>query len=274
VLNNAAIWKSLSSQHRLTLIGGPCAIESEALCLKVADSLAKTCQKLGINYIFKASYDKANRTSGQSFRGLGLEKGLEILARVRAKAGVPILTDVHSETQIDAVAEVADALQIPAFLCRQTDLIAAAVKTGRIVNIKKGQFLSPLEMGQVIRKAESAGGRKIAVTERGTTFGYNNLVADMRSIPIMRQFGCPVIFDATHSVQLPGGGGNKSAGQREFAPVLARCAVVAGANGVFIETHPQPDRALSDGPNMIVLAEMPALLAGLVKLHKLAQHGF
>ena len=274
MLNNAAIWKSLSSQHRLTLIGGPCAIENEALCLKVADSLAKTCQKLGINYIFKASYDKANRTSGQSFRGLGLEKGLEILARVRAKAGVPILTDVHSETQIDAVAEVADVLQIPAFLCRQTDLIAAAVKTGRIVNIKKGQFLSPLEMGQVIRKAESAGGRKIAVTERGTTFGYNNLVADMRSIPIMRQFGCPVIFDATHSVQLPGGGGNKSAGQREFAPVLARCAVVAGANGVFIETHPQPDRALSDGPNMIVLAEMPALLAGLVKLHKLAQHGF
>ncbi len=273
MINNAAIWKSLSSPRQLTLIGGPCAIESEALCLKVAESLKKTCRRLGINYIFKASYDKANRTSNQSFRGLGLEKGLEILARVRAKTGVPILTDVHSEAQVAAAAKVADVLQIPAFLCRQTDLIVAAVKTGRIVNIKKGQFLSPLEMGQVVKKAEAAGGKKIAVTERGTTFGYNNLVADMRSIPIMRQFGYPVIFDATHSVQLPGGGGNKSSGQREFAPVLARCAVVAGATGVFIETHPQPDRALSDGPNMIPLAEMPKLLAGLAKLHKLAQSG-
>jgi 2-dehydro-3-deoxyphosphooctonate aldolase (KDO 8-P synthase) len=274
VLNNAAIWKSLSSQRRLTLIGGPCAIESEALCLKVASSLKKTCQQLRINYIFKASYDKANRTSNQSFRGLGQEKGLAILSRVRAKIGVPILTDVHSEAQVAAAAEVADVLQIPAFLCRQTDLITAAVKTGRIVNIKKGQFLSPLEMGNVVKKAEAAGGKKIAVTERGTTFGYNNLVADMRSIPIMRQFGCPVIFDATHSVQLPGGSGDKSSGQREFAPVLARCAVVAGATGVFIETHPQPDRALSDGPNMISLADMPRLLIGLVKLHQLAQPGF
>ena len=274
MLNNAVIWKSLGSSRHLTLIGGPCAIESEALCLKVAASLKKTCQKLGLNYIFKASYDKANRTSSQSFRGLGLENGLEILARVRAKIGVPILTDVHTEAQVAAAAKVADVLQIPAFLCRQTDLIAAAVKTGRIVNIKKGQFLSPLEMGNVVKKAESAGGRKIALTERGTTFGYNNLVADMRSIPIMRQFGYPVIFDATHSVQLPGGGGNESSGQREFAPVLARCAVIAGATGVFIETHPDPDRALSDGPNMIPLAEMPKLLAGLVKLHKLAQPGF
>jgi 2-dehydro-3-deoxyphosphooctonate aldolase (KDO 8-P synthase) len=258
----------------LTLIGGPCAIESESLCLKVAASLKKTCQKLGVNYIFKASYDKANRTSSQSFRGLGLEKGLEILARVRAKIGVPILTDVHIDAQVAAAAEVADVLQIPAFLCRQTDLIAAAVKTGRIVNIKKGQFLSPLEMGNVVKKAENAGGRKIALTERGTTFGYNNLVADMRAIPIMRQFGYPVIFDATHSVQLPGGGGHQSSGQREFAPVLARCAVVAGASGVFIETHPDPECALSDGPNMIPLAEMPRLLAGLVKLHQLAQSGF
>jgi 2-dehydro-3-deoxyphosphooctonate aldolase (KDO 8-P synthase) len=267
VLNDADIWKSLSSFRRLSLIGGPCAIESEALCLRVAASLKKTCQKLGINYIFKASYDKANRTSNQSFRGLGLEAGLEILARVRAKVGVPILTDVHTEAQVAAAAEVADVLQIPAFLCRQTDLIIAAVKTGRIVNIKKGQFLSPLEMGQVVKKAESSGGKKIAVTERGTTFGYNNLVSDMRSIPTMRRFGYPVIFDATHSVQLPGGGGDKSSGQREFAPVLARCAVAAGATGVFIETHPYPEQALSDGPNMIPLAEMPKLLASLVKVH-------
>jgi 2-dehydro-3-deoxyphosphooctonate aldolase (KDO 8-P synthase) len=274
VLNAAAIWKSLSSTRQLTLIGGPCAIENEALCLKIANSLKETCRKTGINYIFKASYDKANRTSNQSFRGLGLEKGLEILARVRAKVGVPILTDVHTETQVVAAAEVADVLQIPAFLCRQTDLIIAAVKTGRIVNIKKGQFLSPLEMHNVVKKAESAGGRKIAVTERGTTFGYNNLVSDMRAIPIMRQFGWPVIFDATHSVQLPGGSGTKSSGQREFAPVLARCAVVAGATGVFIETHPQPEHALSDGPNMIPLAGMPRLLAGLAKLHKIAQAGF
>jgi 2-dehydro-3-deoxyphosphooctonate aldolase (KDO 8-P synthase) len=274
VLKDAAIWKSLNSFRQLTLIGGPCAIESEALCLSIAAFLKKTCKQLGVNYVFKASYDKANRTSSQSFRGPGLEKGLAILARVRMKIGVPILTDVHAEGQVAAAAETADILQIPAFLCRQTDLIAAAVKTGRIVNIKKGQFLSPLEMGQVVKKARSAGGRKIAVTERGTTFGYNNLAADMRSIPVMRRFGCPVIFDATHSVQLPGGGGSKSGGQREFAPVLARCAVVAGATGVFIETHPHPNRALSDGPNMIPLAEMPRLLAGLVKLHKLARQGF
>ena len=269
MLNDSAIWKSFSSFRRLTLIGGPCAIESEALCLKVAASLKKTCEKLGVNYIFKASYDKANRTSNQSFRGLGLEAGLEILARIREKMEVPVLTDVHTEAQVVAASKVVDVLQIPAFLCRQTDLILAAVKTGRIVNIKKGQFLSPLEMGQVVKKAESSGGKKIAVTERGTTFGYNNLVADMRSIPIMRRFGYPVIFDATHSVQLPGGGGDKSSGQREFAPVLARCAVAAGATGVFIETHPQPDQALSDGPNMIPLSEMPRLLASLVRMHAL-----
>ncbi len=268
MLNDSAIWKSLSSPRRLTLISGPCVIESEALCLKVAASLQKTCQRLGINYVFKASFDKANRTSKQSFRGPGLDAGLAILGRVRAKIGVPILTDVHSEAQAAVAGEVVDILQVPAFLCRQTDLIEAAVLTGRIVNLKKGQFLSPLEMGQVVKKAQSAGGAKILVTERGTTFGYNNLVADMRSIPILRQFGCPVIFDATHSVQLPGGGGDKSAGQREFAPVLARCAIAAGAAGLFIETHPRPDHALSDGPNMIPLAEMPALLAGLVRLRQ------
>ncbi len=256
----------MRAADRLVLIAGPCVIESEDLCLRVASTLKKTCDKLDVVYVFKASYDKANRTSSASFRGPGLAAGLAVLAKVRAKVGVPVLTDVHTEAQAAEAAEVADILQIPAFLCRQTDLIAAAVKTGRIVNLKKGQFLSPVEMGQVAAKAKSAGGRKILLTERGTTFGYHNLVADMRSIPIMRQFGFPVVFDATHSVQLPGGGGEKSSGQREFAPVLARCAVAAGADGVFVETHPDPSRALSDGPNMIPLAEMPAMLKSLLKV--------
>jgi 2-dehydro-3-deoxyphosphooctonate aldolase (KDO 8-P synthase) len=266
VLNDSAIWKSLCAPARLSLIAGPCVIESEELCLQVAASLKKTCDRLGIFYVFKASYDKANRTSGKSFRGPGIEAGLQTLATVRKKIGVPVLTDVHTEAQVAASAEVVDILQIPAFLCRQTDLIDAVARTGKIVNLKKGQFLSPKEMGQVVDKARVAGAKKLLVTERGTTFGYNNLVADMRSIPIMRGFGFPVIFDATHSVQLPGGGGDKSSGQREVAPVLARCAIVAGANGIFIETHPQPDRALSDGPNMIPLKEMPALLANLLKI--------
>jgi 2-dehydro-3-deoxyphosphooctonate aldolase (KDO 8-P synthase) len=216
--------------------------------------------------VFKASYDKANRTSGKSFRGPGLDAGVTVLAKVREKVGVPVLTDVHTETQAVIVGQVVDVLQIPAFLCRQTDLIEAAVSTGRTVNLKKGQFLSPLEMGQVIQKAQRAGARRILLTERGTSFGYNNLVVDMRSIPILRRSGYPVIFDATHSVQLPGGGGHQSSGQREFAPVLARCALAAGANGLFFETHPHPDRALSDGPNMIPLAEMPALLKNLARL--------
>jgi 2-dehydro-3-deoxyphosphooctonate aldolase (KDO 8-P synthase) len=268
VLDAAAIWKSLNAPGRLSLIAGPCVIESEQLCLRTAAALKKTCDRLGIFYVFKASYDKANRTSAKSFRGPGLEAGLEVLARVRGKVGVPVLTDVHTETQAAVAGEVVDMLQIPAFLCRQTDLIEAAACTGRIVNLKKGQFLSPPEMGQVIAKAKSAGARRILVTERGTTFGYNNLVADMRSIPILRRFGFPVIFDATHSVQLPGGGGERSGGQREFAPVLARCALAAGANGLFIETHPQPDRALSDGPNMIALAEMPGVLRELVNVFR------
>jgi 2-dehydro-3-deoxyphosphooctonate aldolase (KDO 8-P synthase) len=266
VLTDAALWKALNSARRLTLIAGPCVIENEEVCLRVAAVLKKLCGRLGVFYVFKASYDKANRTSAKSFRGPGLDAGLRVLARVRAKIGVPVLTDVHSEAQTGPAAAVADILQIPAFLCRQTDLIEAAVRTGRIVNLKKGQFLSPLEMGLVVDKARSAGGRKILVTERGTTFGYNNLVADMRTIPIMQQFGFPVIFDATHSVQLPGGGGNRSSGERQFAPVLARCALAAGANGIFIETHPAPDRALSDGPNMIPLGQMPAVLSSLVKV--------
>ena len=261
----------MNAAGRLTLIAGPCVIESEKLCLQVAAALRRTCDRLGVFYVFKASFDKANRTSSKSFRGPGLEEGLAVLAKVRARIGVPVLTDVHTEAQAEAAARVVDILQIPAFLCRQTDLIVAAVRTGKIVNLKKGQFLSPEEMGQVIGKAQTAGGKKLLLTERGTTFGYHNLVADMRSIPIMCRFGFPVIFDATHSVQLPGGGGDRSSGQREFAPVLARCAVAAGANGVFIETHPEPERALSDGPNMIPLAEMNALLKGLLKVHSAVQ---
>jgi 2-dehydro-3-deoxyphosphooctonate aldolase (KDO 8-P synthase) len=266
VLNATAIWKSFNVHHRLTLIAGPCVIENERLCLWVASSLKKTCARLGIFFVFKASFDKANRTSGKSFRGLGMEAGLDVLAKVRSQIGVPVLTDIHTEAQAAIAGEVVDILQIPAFLCRQTDLIEAAAVTGKIVNIKKGQFLSPAEAGQVVEKARKAGAERILITERGTTFGYNNLVADMRSIPVMKKFGCPVVFDATHSVQLPGGGGDKSSGQREFAPVLARAALAAGANGIFLETHPRPDRALSDGPNMIPLVEMPGVLKGLVKI--------
>ncbi len=266
MLNDSGIWKSLSQPKRLLLIAGPCVIENERLCFKVAAAMQKTCAKLGITYVFKASYDKANRSSGASFRGPGLKAGLKVLADIRKEFQLPILTDVHTEEQVREAAEVVDVLQIPAFLCRQTDLITAAVATGKIVNIKKGQFLSPQEMGQVAKKALAGGGKKLLLTERGTTFGYNNLVADMRSIPIMKSFGFPVVFDATHSVQLPGAGGDRSGGNREMAPVLARCSLAAGADGLFIETHPTPDKALSDGPNMIPLAEMPKLLAGFLKV--------
>lgn len=265
-------WKEISSGKQLILIAGPCVIESEALCHTVALALGKACRKLGITYVFKASYDKANRTSSKSFRGPGLAEGLTVLAGIRRRFGLPVLTDVHTEQQAQLAAEAGvDVLQIPAFLCRQTDLIHAAVRTGRIVNIKKGQFLSPQEMDQVVSKAEEAGGKKLLLTERGTTFGYNNLVSDMRAIPILHDLGYPVIFDATHSVQLPGGGGDKSSGQREFAPVLARCAIAAGADGVFIETHPNPDKALSDGPNMVPLSEMTELLKTLLRVREAAR---
>jgi 2-dehydro-3-deoxyphosphooctonate aldolase (KDO 8-P synthase) len=266
VLNDAAIWKNLNSPRELFLIAGPCVIENEKLCLHVASLLKTTCAELGIFYVFKASFDKANRTSGKSFRGPGMKEGLKVLAHIREELEVPVLTDIHNEAQAAAAGQVVDILQIPAFLCRQTDLIEAAGATGKIVNLKKGQFLSPTEMGQVAEKAKLAGTKKILLTERGTTFGYNNLVADMRSVSIMKRFGSPVVFDATHSVQLPGGGGDKSSGQREFAPVLARAALAAGANGVFIETHPQPDKALSDGPNMIPLGEMAGLLKSLLRV--------
>lgn len=268
MLNDAAIWKNLNSPRQLFLIAGPCVIENEALCRRVASTLKKVCRAAGVFYVFKASFDKANRTSAKSFRGPGIEEGLKVLAKVRAEFELPVLTDVHTEAQVVAAAEVVDILQIPAFLCRQTDLIEAAVATGKIVNIKKGQFLSPAEMGNVAEKVRRAGGKRILLTERGTTFGYNNLVADMRSIPLMKRFGYPVVFDATHSVQLPGGGGDKSSGQREFAPVLARAALAVGANGLFIETHPQPDKALSDGPNMIPLGEMAGVLKSLLKVFK------
>ena len=262
----AALWKTLNKPSRLFLFSGPCVIESEALCLRIARSLRRSCDALGITYVFKASFDKANRTSAKANRGPGLDAGLRILASVRDKAGVPVLTDVHTGQQAEQAAAVVDVLQIPAFLCRQTDLVTAAANTGKIVNIKKGQFLSPKEMEQVASKAAGCGNKKIILTERGSSFGYNNLVADMRSIPIMQSFGYPVVFDATHSVQLPGGGGDRSSGQGEFAPVLARAALAAGANGLFIETHPEPAMSPSDGPNMVPLAQMGSLLKRLAKV--------
>jgi 2-dehydro-3-deoxyphosphooctonate aldolase (KDO 8-P synthase) len=265
------LWKALANPRRLSLIAGPCVIESEALCLRIATRLAKICQTAGITYVFKASFDKANRSSGKSFRGPGMDAGLKTLAKVRAEVGVPILTDVHTEAQATMAGEVVDILQIPAFLCRQTDLIEAAVITGRVVNVKKGQFLSPAEMGNVVKKAVTAGARRLLLTERGTTFGYNNLVADMRSIPILKQFGFPVIFDATHSVQQPGGQGASTGGKREFAPILARAAVATGIAGVFLETHQDPDNAPSDGPNMIKLKDMPQILAELKDFDTLAK---
>ena len=241
-------------------------IESEAHCLRIAKSLRRSCDALGITYVFKASFDKANRTSAKARRGPGIDAGLRILASVRDKADVPVLTDIHTGQQAGQAAAVVDVLQIPAFLCRQTDLITAAASTGKIVNLKKGQFLSPNEMEQVAAKAANCGNRKIILTERGSSFGYNNLVADMRSIPIMRSFGYPVVFDATHSVQLPGGGGDRSSGQGEFASVLARAALAAGANGLFIETHPEPAKSPSDGPNMVPLGQMDRLLKRLAKV--------
>lgn len=255
------------------LIAGPCVAESEQLCMDVAGRMKDICAGFGIPYIFKASYDKANRSSARSFRGHGIEAGLKILAEVRAQLGVPVLTDVHSEAEIPAAAAVADVLQTPAFLCRQTDFIQAVAATGRPVNIKKGQFLSPGEMKNVVAKAREANGgvNNIMVCERGVSFGYNNLVSDMRSLAIMRETGCPVVFDATHSVQLPGGQGAASGGQREFVPVLARAAVAVGVAGLFMETHPNPEEALSDGPNSWPLDRMAVLLATLRELDRLAK---
>ncbi|HET8765058.1 MAG TPA: 3-deoxy-8-phosphooctulonate synthase [Rhodanobacter sp.] len=250
----------------LFLIAGPCVVESEQLQLDAAGRLKEITGKLGINFIFKSSFDKANRTSATSFRGLGMQEGLRILSEVKKQIGVPVLTDVHEYTPFDEVAEVVDVLQTPAFLCRQTDFIQKVASVGKPVNIKKGQFLSPWDMKNVVEKARAAGNDQIMVCERGASFGYNNLVSDMRSLAVMRETNCPVVFDATHSVQLPGGQGNKSGGQREFVPVLARAAVAAGVAGVFMETHPKPEEALSDGPNAWPLGKMEALLATLKEL--------
>ena len=251
----------------LFLIAGPCVVESRQLQLDTAGALKETCAALGIPFIFKSSYDKANRSSHTSFRGPGMDKGLRILADVKAEIGVPVLTDVHAQDEIEAAAAVVDVLQTPAFLCRQTDFIQAVAQSGKPVNIKKGQFLAPEDMKQVVAKAKDASGRdNILVCERGASFGYHNLVSDMRSLAIMRDTGCPVVFDATHSVQLPGGKGTSSDGQREFVPVLARAAVAAGVAGVFMETHPDPAKALSDGPNAWPLARMRSLLETLVAI--------
>jgi len=253
----------------LFLIAGPCVVESRELQVETAGRLKEICARLGVPCVFKSSYDKANRSSGRSFRGLGMEKGLAILAEVKRQVGVPVLTDVHDKDDVKTVAAVVDVLQTPAFLCRQTDFIQAAAAAGRPVNIKKGQFLSPQEMKNVVDKArEASGADNILVCERGFSFGYGNLVSDMRSLAIMRATGCPVVFDATHSVQLPGGQGTSSGGQREFIPVLARAAVASGIAGLFMETHPDPERALSDGPNAWPLALMPELLETLLELDR------
>ncbi len=265
----------------LFLIAGPCVIESRDMALDTAGELKEICRVLGLNFIYKSSYDKANRSSGKSFRGLGMEQGLDILADVKKRLGVPVLTDVHAEQEVAAVAAVVDVLQTPAFLCRQTDFIQACAASGKPVNIKKGQFMAPGDMKQVVLKAREAivakaGGadvdsNTIMVCERGASFGYNNLVSDMRSLAIMRETGCPVVFDATHSVQLPGGQGDRSGGQREFVPVLARAAVAVGVSGLFMETHPDPAKAMSDGPNAWPLPQMAALLEQLVELDALVK---
>ena len=259
----------------LFLIAGPCVIESEPLALETAGRLKEITGRLGIPFIYKSSFDKANRSSYQSYRGPGLEEGLKILTRVKAEIGVPVLTDVHEYTPLAEVAAVADVLQTPAFLCRQTDFIQNVARQGKPVNIKKGQFLSPWEMRNVVAKARMTGNDHLMVCERGASFGYNNLVSDMRGLAVMRATGCPVVFDATHSVQLPGGQGHASGGQREFVPVLARAAVAAGVAGLFMETHPDPDRALSDGPNAWPLDRMEPLLATLKALDDVVkQRGF
>ena len=256
----------VGDDNPLFVIAGPCVIESEELAIESAGRLREIGEELGLLLIYKSSFDKANRTSVESFRGPGFDEGLRILAEVRRQIGLPVLTDVHENTDIDQVAAVVDVLQTPAMLCRQTDFIQRVAAAGKPVNIKKGQFLSPAEMGHVVDKARAAGNDAIMVCERGYSFGYNNLVADMRSLAIMRQTGCPVVFDATHSVQQPGGLDGRSGGQREFVPVLARAAVAAGVAGVFMETHPDPDRALSDGPNAWPLACMRELLATLQQI--------
>lgn len=261
----------IGNDRPLTVIAGPCALESAGMGQDIAGTVKAACDAVGAQYIFKASYDKANRTSLGGRRGLGMDDGLKALQSIKDTIGVPVLTDVHTEAQCAIAAEVADVLQIPAFLCRQTDMLLAAGNSGAVVNIKKGQFLAPWEMPNIITKVESTGNTRILLTERGTSFGYNTLVADMRSLPQMAQTGYPVVMDATHSVQQPGGKGGSSGGQREFAPVMARAAVAIGVGAVFIETHPDPDSAPSDGPNMIYLDQMAQLIETLMKFDRLAK---
>jgi 2-dehydro-3-deoxyphosphooctonate aldolase (KDO 8-P synthase) len=248
------------------IIAGPCVIEDTGLVMETAAELKRITTELKLPFIFKSSYDKANRSSGESFRGPGLKEGLAVLSKVKEQIGVPVLSDVHTSEEATAAGQVLDVLQIPAFLCRQTDLLTAAARTGCAVNVKKGQFLAPWDMANVVQKLEQAGNRRILLTERGASFGYNNLVTDFRALPIMRRLGYPVIFDATHSVQLPGGAGTKSSGQREFVAPLARAAVAAGCEGLFMEVHPNPDAALSDGPNMVPLADLRSLLSQIVQI--------
>ena len=255
----------------LALIAGPCVLESRAHAFEMAAALKEVTAKLGLGFVYKTSFDKANRTSATGVRGMGLDAALSVFAELREKLGVPVLTDVHEPDQCARVAEVADVLQIPAFLCRQTDLLIAAAKTGRVVNVKKGQFLAPWDMKNVVAKVTGAGNANVLVTERGVSFGYNTLVSDMRALPVLANIGAPVIFDATHSVQQPGGQGTSSGGERHYVPVLARAAVAVGVAGVFIETHQDPDKAPSDGPNMVPLKELPALLERLMKFDALAK---
>jgi 2-dehydro-3-deoxyphosphooctonate aldolase (KDO 8-P synthase) len=262
---------TISEEGPFFLIAGPCVIESEALALDVASFLKEIGESLAVPVIFKTSYDKANRTSLSSFRGPGIEKGLEIIRKIKEKTGLPVLSDVHTVEEVSRAAAVLDVLQIPAFLCRQTDLLVAAASTGLPINVKKGQFLSPLDMKHVADKVVSQGNRRLILTERGTSFGYNNLVVDMRAIPLMKGVGFPVVFDATHSVQLPGGAGTSSGGEREFVDHLSRAAVAAGCNGVFLEVHPSPDSALCDGPNALSLAQVKPLLTLLKDIHRMVR---
>jgi 2-dehydro-3-deoxyphosphooctonate aldolase (KDO 8-P synthase) len=259
---------TIGDKNPLVLIAGPCVIESERLCLETAKSIKEIAARLGMPFIFKSSFDKANRLSVDSFRGPGLKKGLDILNRVKQKIKVPVLSDIHCQREIDEAAKILDIIQIPAFLCRQTDMVVAVAQTGKVINIKKGQFLAPLDMGPLIEKAESVGNKSILITERGVCFGYNNLVSDLRSLKVMRQFGYPVIYDATHSVQLPGGRGGRSGGQREFVEGLSRAAVGFGCDGLFLEVHPEPDKACCDGPNMIDLKTLERLLRQVRSIEK------
>ncbi len=271
VMNMNLCGLEITGQSPLFLIAGPCVIESAQLCEDVAGEMKELCDSLGILYIYKSSFDKANRSSHESFRGPGIAEGLKILERVREKVGVPVLTDVHEDTPMDEVAAVVDVLQTPAFLCRQTGFIQKVAATGKPVNIKKGQFLAPWDMKHVVAKAKVTGNEDIMVCERGVSFGYNNYVSDMRALAVMKDTGCPVVFDATHSVQLPGAQGSSSGGQREMVPVLARAAVGAGVDGLFMETHPDPDKALSDGPNSWPLGEMRGLLEVLLRIDQVVK---